>query len=299
MKLSIVIITMNRASQLKEAIQSCLDAVLPESTEIVIFDNGSTDETREIVESFGRLLGESIRYYHSDTNLGVGAGRSKGFDLAQGEYVYFLDDDAVISESSLKSFFIRSIDFLDRHREVASLSTRIVDDIWGTKRTDLYFKDHIEEHPVCMSYFGGSHFLRKGYFTSPLYIDIKYAAEELIPSITAIDNGYYHVLDNLISIDHHPKVNKWQKGSTEEKNVNFNYCVNTYVSKKILYPILIHPILLVMFELRLRRYFQNDKNYRDNARTRSKELYKANRGIKRVKVKTVCWLVSKFRLQAI
>ena len=52
MKLSIVVITMNRANQLKDALQSCVNSKLPEDTEFVIVDNASSDNTREIVKNF-------------------------------------------------------------------------------------------------------------------------------------------------------------------------------------------------------------------------------------------------------
>ena len=48
MKLTIAIITMNRAQQLKEAIESCFQSQLPQETEFVIIDNASTDDTQTV-----------------------------------------------------------------------------------------------------------------------------------------------------------------------------------------------------------------------------------------------------------
>lgn len=52
MKLSIVVVTMNRAKQLKEALLSCIDCVIPEDTEFIIIDNASTDDTGSVISDF-------------------------------------------------------------------------------------------------------------------------------------------------------------------------------------------------------------------------------------------------------
>lgn len=49
--LSIAVITWNRSRQLAEALKSCFACNLPENTEFVIIDNGSTDDTEQVVLS--------------------------------------------------------------------------------------------------------------------------------------------------------------------------------------------------------------------------------------------------------
>ena len=56
MKLSICVVTMNRANQLSEALQSCLLCELPRETEFVIIDNASTDHTEQVVKEIQLLL---------------------------------------------------------------------------------------------------------------------------------------------------------------------------------------------------------------------------------------------------
>ena len=51
-ELSVCVITMNRAEQLKEALESCVACKLPEKTEFVVLDNASTDDTELKVEEF-------------------------------------------------------------------------------------------------------------------------------------------------------------------------------------------------------------------------------------------------------
>jgi Predicted glycosyltransferases len=254
-KLSIVIITMNRHEQLIEAIDSCLKCQLPEQTKILVFDNGSTDDTYSFLKEYlADHPNAPVMYHRSDINLGVGGGRSVAFELVDSKYVYFLDDDALIEEYCRDFFFTRSISFMENHKEVASLSTDINDKYLGKSRTTPKSKRHIDGKPCIMMYLGGSHFLRSSAFSTPLYLNIKYALEELYPSIQAIDKGYYHVLDKSISIYHNPMVNKWDRDSEQLRDIQVSYCVNNYCSKRILYPAIFIPVLKIAFYLRCQRY---------------------------------------------
>jgi glycosyltransferase involved in cell wall biosynthesis len=91
--ISVIIPTYNRASCLGEAIQSVLDQDHfvqngPSSFELLVVDDGSADRTRDVVHSFGKRV-----KYHFQPNRGVSAARNKGLDLAQGDYIAFLDSD--------------------------------------------------------------------------------------------------------------------------------------------------------------------------------------------------------------
>ena len=91
--ISVIIPAYNRASFLNEAIQSVLDQdyfrqYAFSSFELLVVDDGSTDNTREIVESFG----DKVKY-HFQEHKGVSAARNLGLDLAQGDYFAFLDSD--------------------------------------------------------------------------------------------------------------------------------------------------------------------------------------------------------------
>jgi len=91
--ISVIIPAYNRASFLDEAIQSVLDQDYfvqndSGSFELLVIDDGSTDNTREIVMSFGEKVN-----YHFQEHKGVSAARNLGLDLAQGDYLCFLDSD--------------------------------------------------------------------------------------------------------------------------------------------------------------------------------------------------------------
>ena len=75
MKLSIAIITWNRANQLIEALTSCTFCRLPESTEFIIIDNASVDDTEEKVKFFF----SDKKYSIYKENVGVGMGLNYDF----------------------------------------------------------------------------------------------------------------------------------------------------------------------------------------------------------------------------
>jgi len=91
--ISVIIPTYNRASFVEEAIQSVLvqDFFIRNTSipfELLVIDDGSTDNTKEVVRSFG----DKVKY-HFQEHKGVSAARNLGLELTQGDYLAFLDSD--------------------------------------------------------------------------------------------------------------------------------------------------------------------------------------------------------------
>lgn len=86
---SILMPTYNRASYLNEAIDSVLDQTY-RNFELLVVDDGSTDNTREVVDSY--LSDSRVRYLYKE-NGGQSSGRNFGFSHSRGEYICFLDSD--------------------------------------------------------------------------------------------------------------------------------------------------------------------------------------------------------------
>lgn len=85
--ISVIIPTYNRAWAIKEAIDSIL-AQEYSRFEIIVVDDGSTDETQQILEAYTA----DISIIHQ-RNKGVSAARNRGVDSASGQWVAFLDSD--------------------------------------------------------------------------------------------------------------------------------------------------------------------------------------------------------------
>lgn len=92
---SAVVCTHNRAAYLEKALGSLAAQTLPRSDfEVIVVDNRSTDETRRVAERFAGALGLLYLY---EPALGLCHARNAGWRAARGEYVAYLDDDAVAS----------------------------------------------------------------------------------------------------------------------------------------------------------------------------------------------------------
>ncbi len=96
-KISIIVPTYNSIKLLPQAVMS----VLPSSCkdfEIIIIDDGSTDQTKYFVEKEWER--EDIRYIYQN-NKGLAGARNTGIKAAQGEFMVFLDADDIILPDKL------------------------------------------------------------------------------------------------------------------------------------------------------------------------------------------------------
>src|SRR3989344_2261209 len=88
---SVIIPTYNRASLLSRAIESVINQTFKDF-ELIIVDDGSIDNTRDIVEGF-RRMDARVKYLRQE-NSGTPAGPlNTGIKYAKGQYAAFLDDD--------------------------------------------------------------------------------------------------------------------------------------------------------------------------------------------------------------
>lgn len=89
---SVIIPAYNRADSVGAAIQSVIDQKY-RPLEVIVIDDGSTDNTKDIVCSFLQENDElSISYYYQN-NGGVSAARNTGINKSKGKYISFLDSD--------------------------------------------------------------------------------------------------------------------------------------------------------------------------------------------------------------
>ncbi|GAB3526593.1 glycosyltransferase family 2 protein [Arthrobacter monumenti] len=88
---SIVISTFNRAEYLPDCINSILGQTF-EDFEVIIVDDGSTDNTQEVVESFAE---PRIKYFRR-ANSGISASRNFGTQVARGYFIAVHDDDDIM-----------------------------------------------------------------------------------------------------------------------------------------------------------------------------------------------------------
>lgn len=87
LKISVVIPTYNRREQVLEAVASVM-AQTSAPFEIVVVDDGSTDDTARYFET----MGDPVRYHRTE-NRGVSAARNHGVNVSRGDWIAFLDSD--------------------------------------------------------------------------------------------------------------------------------------------------------------------------------------------------------------
>jgi glycosyltransferase involved in cell wall biosynthesis len=104
-KVSVVIPTYNRAHLIGETIQSVLDQTFHDF-EVIVIDDGSTDNTHEIVSKF------PVEYFRQE-NRGPAAARNTGIKLSCGEYIAFLDSDDLFLRPALEN----GVKALDKYTE--------------------------------------------------------------------------------------------------------------------------------------------------------------------------------------
>jgi glycosyltransferase involved in cell wall biosynthesis len=93
---SIVVLNYNYAAFVGDAIRSALAQTYP-SVEVVVVDNGSTDDSLRVIESFGDRV-DVVRVAH---NIGQGEGYNAGFAAAHGEWIVWLDADDVLDADAI------------------------------------------------------------------------------------------------------------------------------------------------------------------------------------------------------
>lgn len=104
MKISVVIPCYNHAEYLPEAIESAYNQTLPPH-EIIVVNDGSTDNTREVAERYAYkdfpLIESPVRVINQ-VNKGLPSARNTGIMNATGDYIQFLDADDILMENALE-----------------------------------------------------------------------------------------------------------------------------------------------------------------------------------------------------
>ncbi len=107
-KISVVIPTYNRANLIERSIRSVLNQTY-KNLEVIVVDDGSTDNTEEVVRS---IQDERIIYYKQE-NGGAGMARNTGVSLAGADYVAFHDSDDVFRPEKLE----KQMAYMEAHPE--------------------------------------------------------------------------------------------------------------------------------------------------------------------------------------
>lgn len=129
-RVSVIIPTYNGAAFIAETLRSVLAQTF-RNYEVLVVDDGSTDDTAAVVRSFGH----EVRYFYKE-NGGPGAARNFGLRHARGEYIALLDHDDLWLPQRLEL----GVEVLDQQPDVAMVYA------------DAYVYDQAGEEVSCRSF---------------------------------------------------------------------------------------------------------------------------------------------------
>jgi glycosyltransferase involved in cell wall biosynthesis len=102
--ITVIVCTYNRAETLAKTLDSLAASILPEpiSWEVLVVDNNSHDQTREVVEEFCHRYPGRFRYLF-EPQQGLSHARNTGIREAQGDVLAFTDDDVILEPAWLQN----------------------------------------------------------------------------------------------------------------------------------------------------------------------------------------------------
>lgn len=127
---SIIIPTYNRSDLLLQTLESVKDQTY-KNWECIIVDDGSTDDTSELVLDYCKN-DSRFNYYRrpEDRIKGANTCRNLGFELSKGAYINWFDDDDIM----LPQFLSSKVEVLDPELDLVICSCSIVDDVLANPR---------------------------------------------------------------------------------------------------------------------------------------------------------------------
>lgn len=103
-KVSIIVPVHNSESYLHKCVESLIAQTLPE-IEIILVDDCSTDSSPEMIRRYCGLFPEKIRGLYLPENIRQGGARNRGMDIAQGEYIAFVDSDDHVEPDMCRALY--------------------------------------------------------------------------------------------------------------------------------------------------------------------------------------------------
>ncbi len=166
MQLSIVICSYNRASYISDALDSLYTQTAGlNAFEAIIVDNNSTDNTAEVFSKWSAAHTNGSFTYITETNQGASFARNTGAAVAKGQWLCFMDDDAVATPDYVENI----LKHIETKPDAVGFGGRII-------------PKYIPSEPKWMSYY-----------VSSLVGNFDYA-----PTACAFENGKYPLESNMI-----------------------------------------------------------------------------------------------------
>lgn len=107
-KVSVIVPVYNSEQELRD----CLDSLVEQTgkdIEIIVIDDGSTDNSPEIEAEYQKKY-PNVKVYRNERNLGQSETRNRGIELAEGDYIAFLDSDDYVNPGMYEELYQAAVD---------------------------------------------------------------------------------------------------------------------------------------------------------------------------------------------
>ncbi len=205
--ISVIIATYNRNHVIKNALDSLI-AQSFNNWEAIVVDDGSTDNTKNTINEY-IAKGLPVKY-HWQTNCGAYCAKNKGAELANGDYITFLDSDDRYKPNHLES----RLEILNAHPDIQLLhgGVEIIGNEYVPDRNNIGRMIHLSKCVIGGTFFieKSSFFALDGFRKVPIGLDADFHER-------AVNNGF---------IIHKTDIPTYVYDRTEDDTITKNFLKN-------------------------------------------------------------------------
>lgn len=175
-QLSLIIVSYNTKQLLKNCLLSVIKALgeanLTSSSEIIVVDNASADNSLEMVSAEF----PQVQILKNSRNLGFGGANNMGITRAKGEYILLLNSDALLNSSALSE----CLSILEKNRSIGVVGCKLVNGdnsfqssfgYFPTLLRIFYWMLFIDDLPLIGVLIKSYHVVRETYYTDDTEVD--------------------------------------------------------------------------------------------------------------------------------
>lgn len=216
---SVIIVTYNTSELTLAAVRSVFESADDTLKEVVVVDNGSTDETEAAVKA----LFPEVIYHYSPRNLGFARANNLGAAMTTGEWVLLLNSDARLKKDSL----VHALRYVRAHPECGVLGAQLLN-ADGTRQNSIAntpsLASELLNKSVLRRLFPGRYPGKERRFARPTEVDSVIGAFLLTPrciweAVGGLDERYFFFLEETDyclqvarrgwAVVHHSDVEVW------------------------------------------------------------------------------------------
>lgn len=188
---SVVVLNYNKQYDLERNLRNLLEINYPKF-EVIVVDNCSTDNSREMVKKEF----PEFNLIEAHFNGGVSVGRNLGFRAAQGEFIVYLDDDSVAP----MDFVDKTVELFLSYENVGCLAYCV-----RQMPQNFICNDHSKEWVI--NYHGAGHAFRSDALREIGFLDEKFffGGEEIDSALRLLEKGYKTRFTPEVIVDHYAR----------------------------------------------------------------------------------------------